>query len=140
MLIGAAVRDGYIETLDAPVTDYLPILAGSAYEGVTIRDALQMASGVEWDEDYADPQSDVNSTPPGVLPLLGFLRDRGRDAEPGEQFRYSTGETNLAGALLRAAIGNNLSTYLEHKVWQPFGMESDATWMLHEPAVRALST
>ena len=52
---------------------------------------------------------------------------------PGEVFNYNTGETNMAGAVLRAAIGNNLSTYLEHKIWAPFGMEADANWLLHEP-------
>jgi CubicO group peptidase (beta-lactamase class C family) len=133
MLIGAAVRDGYIQTLDAPVTDYLPILAGSAYEGVTIRYALQMASGVEWDEDYADPQSDVASTGGSALDRLRYLRNKPRAAEPGEVFNYNTGETNLLGAVLRAAIGNNLSTYLENKIWGPFGMEHDAHWLLLAP-------
>ncbi len=133
MLIGAAVRDGYIQTLDAPVTDYLPILAGSAYEGVTIRYALQMASGVEWDEDYADPQSDVASTGGSALDRLRYLRNKPRAADPGEVFNYNTGETNLLGAVLRAAIGNNLSTYLENKIWGPFGMEHDANWLLLTP-------
>lgn len=133
MLIGAAVRDGYIQTLDAPVTDYLPILAGSAYEGVTIRDALQMASGVEWDEDYADPQSDVASTGGSALDRLRYLRNKPRAAAPGEVFNYNTGETNLLGAVLRAAIGNNLSSYLENKIWGPFGMEHDANWLLLAP-------
>lgn len=133
MLIGAAVRDGYIQTLDAPVTDYLPILAGSAYEGVTIRYALQMASGVEWDEDYADPQSDVASTGGSALDRLRYLRNKPRAAAPGEVFNYNTGETNLLGAVLRAAIGNNLSTYLENKIWGPFGMEHDANWLLLAP-------
>ena len=133
MLIGAAVRDGYIQTLDAPVTDYLPILAGSAYEGVTIRHALQMASGVEWEEDYADPESDVASTGGRALDRLRYLRNQPRVAEPGEVFNYNTGETNLLGAVLRAAIGNNLSTYVENKIWSPFGMEHDANWLLLAP-------
>lgn len=133
MLIGAAVRDGYIRTLDAPVTDYLPILAGSAYEGVTIRDAMQMASGVEWNEDYTDPESDVASTGGSALDRLRYLSNRPRAAAPGEVFNYNTGETNLLGAVLRAAIGNNLSTYLENKIWGPFGMEHDANWLLLAP-------
>jgi len=130
MLIGAAVRDGYIESLDAPVTAYLPLLAGSAYEGVTIRHALQMASGVAWNEDYADPASDVASTGGSALDRLRYLRAKPRIAAPGEVFNYNTGETNLLGAVLRAAIGNNLSTYLENKIWRPFGMEHDANWLL----------
>ncbi|HEX9698044.1 MAG TPA: serine hydrolase [Acidobacteriota bacterium] len=130
MLIGAAVRDGYIESLDTPVTAYLPLLAGSAYDGVTIRHALQMASGVEWDEDYADPASDVVSTGGSALDRLRYLRAKPRVAPPGEVFNYNTGETNLLGAVLRAAIGNNLSTYLENEIWRPFGMEHDANWLL----------
>ena len=136
MLIGAAVRDGYIESVDEPITRYLPRLAGGGYDGISIKHVLQMASGTEWNEDYADPDSDVNSRLRlgGVLGLLTYMQALETAAPPGEQFNYNTGETNLAGALLRAAIGNNLATYLEAKIWQPFGMESDATWQLHEPA------
>ena len=133
LLIGAALRDGYIQSLDAPVVSYLPILAGSAYEGVTIRHALHMASGVAWNEDYVDPGSDVASTGGSALDRLRYLRRKSRVAEPGDVFNYSTGETNLLGAVLRSAIGNNLSTFLELKIWRPFGMEHDANWLLLAP-------
>ena len=133
MLIGAAVHDGYIQSLDTAVTDYLPLLAGSAYDEVSIRDAMQMASGVAWDEDYTDPQSDIASTGGSALDRLRYLRNKPRVATPGEVFNYNTAETNLLGAVLRAAIGNNLSTYLEHKIWRPFGMEYDANWLLLAP-------
>jgi CubicO group peptidase (beta-lactamase class C family) len=134
MLIGAAIADGYINSVDDPVTRYLPLLAGGSYDAVSVKNVLQMASGVKWNEDYADPKSDVASTPPGNLPLLRYMSARPRETTPGEKFNYNTGETNLAGALLRSAIGNNLATYLSHKIWRPFGMEKDADWMLHEPA------
>jgi CubicO group peptidase (beta-lactamase class C family) len=130
MLIGAAIADGYIASIDAPVTDYLPLMKGSAYDGVTLRHALQMASGVQWDEDYADPTSDVASTGGSALERLRYLRHKPRAAPPGALFNYSTAETNLLGAVLRAAVGNNLSSYLEAKIWQPFGMEHDAHWLL----------
>ena len=133
LLVGAAVHDGYIESIDEKVTAYLPRLKDSAYEGATIRNLLHMASGVEWNEDYVDPQSDVNSVPWGTLPLQRYLRNRGAAAEPGTVFNYNTAETNLVGTLLRAAIGNNLSTYLSEKIWQPVGMETDAYWTLTEP-------
>jgi CubicO group peptidase (beta-lactamase class C family) len=134
MLVGAAIRDGYIEDLDVSVTEYLPVLEGSAYEPVTIRDALQMASGVQWSDGYDDPDSDINrSLTSGTLALLEDLGARERVAEPGERFNYNTGETHLLATLLRAAIGNNLSTYLSSEIWRPFGMESDANWMLVEP-------
>ena len=133
LLIGAALQDGYIESLDAPVTSYLPMLVGSAYDGVTIRHALHMASGVEWNEDYADPASDVANTGGSALDRLRYLRGKSSVEEPGAVFNYNTGETNLLGAVLRAAIGNNLSTYLAHKIWGPFGMEHDANWLLLAP-------
>lgn len=131
MLVGAAIADGYIASVDEPVTDYLPRLKGSAYDETSIRDLLQMASGVAWNEDYADPESDVNNLPPNLVDLYRMLRAKPRVAAAGEAFNYNTAETNLVGALLRAAIGNNLATYLEHKMWLPFGMQADANWMTH---------
>ena len=133
MLVGAAIKDGYIASVHEKATDYLPRLKGSSYDQATIRNILQMASGVQWDEDYADPESDVNSAPWGTLPLYEYLRKRPVDAEPGEKFNYNTAETNLVGTLLRSAIGNNLSTYLSETIWRPFGMEADADWLLSEP-------
>ncbi|MCZ6616923.1 MAG: serine hydrolase [Gammaproteobacteria bacterium] len=133
MLIGAAIKDGYFRSVDDLVTDYLPQLKGGAYDAVTVKNILQMASGVAWNEDYDDADSDVANAPGGTLPLFGYMRALSADAAPDEKFNYNTGETNIAGALLRAAIGNNLSTYLSSKIWQPFGMESDANWLIEEP-------
>lgn len=134
MLVGAAIRDGYIGGVDDTITEYLPLLKGSAYDGVTVRDALHMASGVAWNEDYTDPGADV-SREIGLTTVerLRYLAALPRAEPAGERFNYSTGEANLVGAVVRAAIGNNLSTYLETKIWQPFGMEADANWMLVEP-------
>ena len=131
MLIGAAVKDGYIESVDEKVADYLPRLKGTSYEDVRIKDVLHMASGVAWNEDYADPKSDVALA--GALngiDLVQYLATLPKVAEPGTTFNYNTGETNLAGELLRSAIGNNASAYLEHKIWKPYGMEHDAYWLL----------
>jgi CubicO group peptidase (beta-lactamase class C family) len=132
MLIGAAIKDGYINSVDDKVTDYLPNLKGSSYDQSSIRNVLQMASGVQWNEDYADPESDVATASWNTLDLYEFLRHKPRESEPGEVFNYNTAETNLAGTLLRSAIGNNISTYLSEKIWRPFGMESDAVWNLTE--------
>lgn len=134
LLMGAAIRDGYISSVDDLVADYLPLLKGSAYERVTIRSALQMSSGAKWNEDYADPESDVsNEVGRTALERLQYLGDQPRVAAPGEHFNYSTGEGHLVGELVRAAIGDDLSTYLATKIWQPFGMEADANWVLVEP-------
>ncbi len=134
MLLGAAIEDGLIESVTDPVTRYVPLLEGSAYEGVTIEDVLTMSSGVAWNEDYSDPESDVSQEIRyGAVERLRFLGDRDRTAEPGERFNYSTGEIFLAGSIVRGAVGNNLSAYLHQRIWGPFGMESDANWMLVEP-------
>lgn len=134
MLVGAAIQDGYISEVEDAVTDYVPLLRGTSYEGVMIRDLLQMSSGVAWNEDYTDPLSDLSKEI--GLPSLDRLEAMGshpRVAEPGRLFNYSTGEAHLVGGVLRSAIGNNLATYLTNKIWQPFGMESDAYWRLVEP-------
>ena len=115
------------------VSDYLPRLKGSPYDLSTIRNVMQMASGVEWNEDYADPESDVNSASWQTVALYDYLGRKQRASVPGKEFNYNTAETNLVGTLLRSAIGNNLSTYLEEKIWRPFGMEADAYWTLTEP-------
>lgn len=135
-LLGAAILDGYIGSVDDPVTQYMPDLAGSAYDGVTIRQLLTMSSGIQWNEDYADPASDValfndqESTEEGVDALVDYMRQLPRDAEPGARWQYNTGETNMIGILVREATGKNLADYLSEKVWAPFGMEQDATWLL----------
>ncbi len=134
-LIGAAIKDGRIKSLDDPVTDYLPEMKGSAYDGVTIRQLVTMTSGVKWNEDYTDPKSDVAVSSNwlgerGVEPLVSYMRRLPRDAAPGTHFSYKTGETDLAGILLARAVHEPLAKYLSDKIWRPYGMEKDAVWML----------
>ena len=133
-LVGAAIKDGAIRSLDDAVTDYLPGLKGSGYDGVTVRQVLTMTSGVAWNEDYTDPKSDVArlfSQPemPGVDPTVAYMRTLPREAAPGTKWLYKTGETNLVGALVTAATHKSLSEYLSEKIWRPWGMEQDAVWM-----------
>jgi CubicO group peptidase (beta-lactamase class C family) len=132
-LIGAAIKDGKIKGLDDPVTAYIPELRGSAYEGVTVRHLITMTSGVKWNEDYTDPNSDVakeglTQLEPGVNPVVSYMRRLPREAPPGSKFVYKTGETDLAGILLSNAVGESLSTYLSEKIWKPYGMEQDGIW------------
>jgi CubicO group peptidase (beta-lactamase class C family) len=135
-LIGAAIKDGYIKGLDSPVTDYLPGLRGSAYEGVTIRHLLTMTSGAKWNEDYSDPKSDVNQfalsapRPDGENPIVAYMAKLPREAPPGVKWVYKTGESDLIGVLLARATHQHLADYLSMKIWSRFGMEGDAVWML----------
>ena len=133
-LVGAAIRDGYIKSVDDPVTRYIPELKGSAYEGVSIEQVLTMTSGVKWNEDYTDPNSDVarmyaSPPPPGVDATVAYLRTLSREAPPGAKWVYKTGETNLIGVLVAKATGKSLADYLSEQIWKPFGMERDAFWM-----------
>ena len=130
LLFGAAIKDGLIKDVNERVTDYLPHLKGGAYTDVRIKDLLQMASGAAWNEDYADPNSDVANAPYGSPALFTYMNKLEKKSSAGDVFNYNTGETSVAGALLRAAVGNNLSVYLQRKIWQPFGMESDGNWLL----------
>lgn len=139
-LVGAAIRDGWIKSYYDDITYYLPELKGTAYDGVSIREAMTMQSGVKWNEDYADRRSDVSLAgqqafkgghPIENNPLLNYMAKLPRAAEPGTKFNYNTGETDLVGlALARALAGKSLAQYASEKIWAPFGMEQDAVWMV----------
>jgi len=134
-LVGAAIRDGHIRSLDDKVSDYIPPMKGSAYDDVSLRQLLTMTSGVRWNEDYADPNSDVarfNKHEPeeGVDSLVSYLRRLPREAPAGTRWNYSTGETNLVGILLAEATKRPLADYLSEKIWIPAGMQQPATWIL----------
>ena len=134
-LVGAAIKDGYIKSIDDKVSDYIPDLKGSVYDDVTIKQLLTMTSGVKWNEDYADPKSDValfnaHKAEPGVDVTVSYMRKLKREVPPGTKWVYKTGETNLIGVLVSSAAKKNLSDYLSEKVWRSFGMEQDASWLL----------
>ena len=134
-LVGAALHDGSIKSMDDKVTDYIPQMKGSAYDDVSIRQLLTMTSGVKWNEDYADPNADVakfNNHKPdeGVDALVSYMRKLPREVPAGTRWLYSTGETNLVGILLNQATKKPLATYLSEKIWVPAGMEQQATWIL----------
>ena len=137
-LMGAAIQDGYIKSIDDPVTRYVAKLRGSAYDGVSIRYLLQMASGVKWDETYTNPASDrrrmleaqIAQRPGAIMDLMAKLP---RAGAPGTVWNYSTGETFVAGAVVRSAVGRPLAQYLSERIWTKAGMESDATWWLESP-------
>ena len=134
-LVGAAIRDGHSRGMDDKVSDYIQAMKGSAYDEVSIRQLLTMTSGIRWNEDYADPKSDVarfNNHQPeeGVDALVSYLRRLPREAPPGTRWLYSTGETNLVGILVNRATKKPLADYLSEKIWKPAGMEQKATWIL----------
>ena len=133
-LLGAAIRDGFIGSLQDPVTKYIPELAGSAYDDVTVEQLATMTSGVAWNEDYTDPDSDVAKMASFVLEygedaMVAQMKDLPREAPPGEKWVYKTGETNLIGLVVENAVGLPLAAYAKQKIVNPAGFEADMFWM-----------
>lgn len=137
-LIGMAVEDGSIASIEDPVTKYVPALAGSAYDGVRIKDILQMSSGAAWDENYGDPDSDINRFG-RILGAGGsfseFVTTMKREKEPGTYNRYNSASTQVLGSLLLAATGRPIQEYMAEKLWTPLGMESDGYWLVDDDNV-----
>lgn len=134
-LVGVAIKDGYIKSVDDYVTVYLTELKGSAFDSVRIRHLLTMTSGIKWNENYTDPDSDIagfdrDTTVDGMKAIVSYMQRLPAEAEPGKKFNYSTGETHLLGALISSATQQSLSQYLSSKIWTPYGMEQTATWRL----------
>ncbi|MEO0462020.1 MAG: serine hydrolase [Pseudomonadota bacterium] len=133
-LLGAALADGFIESLEDPVTQYIPGLKGSSYDGVTVKQLATMTSGVAWNEDYTDPESDVSQLNKYVLEygpdaIVEQMKRLDRESEPGEKFVYKTGETNLIGLLVENAVGLSLAEYAQEKIVEPAGFENGLFWM-----------
>lgn len=136
-LVGAAMKDGYIRSLDEPVTRYIAALRGSAYDEVTVRQLLTMTSGVKWNEDYTDVNSDVarmyaQPPDPGFDMTVSYVRKLPREAPAGTKWVYKTAETNLVGVLVAEATAKPLAEYLSEKIWKPYGMGRDAEWMIDD--------
>jgi CubicO group peptidase (beta-lactamase class C family) len=136
-LVGAAIKDGYIRSLDDRTTRYIKALRGSAYDDVTVRQLLTMTSGVKWNEDYTDLNSDVarmyaQPPDPGFDMTVSYVRKLPREAPPGTKWVYKTAETNLVGVLVAEATRKPLADYLSEKIWRPYGMQRDAAWMIDD--------
>jgi CubicO group peptidase (beta-lactamase class C family) len=138
-LVGAALRDGSISSLDDRAGKYVRELRGSAIADSSIRDLLSMTSGIKWDENYSILfQSDIvrfglaiaSQRRGAVMELMGT---RTRAAPSGSVFNYSTGDSYVLGAIVAAATGSSLSDYLSTKIWAPLAMERDGYWLLDAP-------
>lgn len=136
-LLGIALRRGDIHSLDDTLDAYIPQLRHSAYAKVTVEQLLTMTSGVRWNEDYADPHSDVaqmyrSACENGQPHVLSYLAKLPREWPAGAHWNYNTAETDLLGILVQRATGQSLASYLSQTVWKPYGMASDAYWLKDE--------
>jgi hypothetical protein len=131
-LVGAAIADGAINSVNDLVTDYIPELNSPTFQGVTIKHVLQMASGVKFDENYQDPNSDINKMSQMVqtMPYVDYINTLEREREPGTFNHYASINTHILGIIVANATGTPLAEYLSAKIWQPAGMEHSAQWMI----------
>ena len=141
-LVGFALADGQIHSLDDPVSNYLPELKGSAYDGVPIKAVLQMSSGVAFTEDYVSSVSDSDrmwdeAVQYNKQPLTNFARDSKRAVAPFTRFNYVGVDTVVLGWLVSRVTGKTLAEDLSAKIWGPLGMEADADWMTDDRGSRA---
>jgi len=137
-LVGMALAEGRIRSLDDTLETYIPALRGTAYDGVTIEQALRMRSGVAFTEEYTEGGSDIASYMRSSVIEQAASADTlaagfPRAADPGSVFNYNTAETQILGWLVRSVTQKSHAAYLEEKLWRPLGMEHDATLVLDRP-------
>ena len=134
-LVGIAYEEGLIDSLDDPVTKYLDDFKETGYDGVTIKDILQMSSGVLFNEDYADNDSDINRFGRAVATgtsMRDFSKTLTREREPGTYMHYVSINTQVLGFLLQEVTNKSISQYLYNKIWNPLGMEDSAYFILDD--------
>ena len=132
-LLGVLLDEGAIASIDDPVTKYAPSLKGGAYDGASIRNVLNMASGVTFDEDYLDQSSDINKMG-RVLALGGSMDGFAADlsetfAEPGTDWQYVSIDTHIISMIIRGATGREIAPLLSEKVIIPMGLEASPYYL-----------
>ncbi|MBP1473677.1 beta-lactamase family protein [Frateuria sp. MAH-13] len=136
-LLGIALQQGHIRSMDDTLGTYIPELRHTAYQDVTVQQLLTMTSGVRWNEDYADASSDVaqmylGPCVDGRAHVLTYLARLPRQWPAGTHWNYNTAETDLLGILVQRATHRSLAAYLAQTIWQPYGMADDAYWIKDE--------
>ncbi|APH72986.1 serine hydrolase domain-containing protein [Aquibium oceanicum] len=133
--LGIAQAEGGFGSVEEQIVDHLPELKGSAYDGARIKDVLQMSSGARWNEDYSDPNSDINRFV-SIFAHGGSFNDFAatleREHAPGTYNLYNSTDTQVLGMLLKKVTGRPIRDYMEEKLWHPLGMEHDAHWLIDE--------
>lgn len=130
ILIGCAIDDGIIKSVEEPITNYIPELHKRGFNQVTIKHLLQMTSGVKFNESYINPFGDAASFYYGrhLRRKINHMKLKG---EPGKKFDYVSGNTQLLGLVLERALKTkSITNYLHEKIWTPLEMEYDASWSI----------
>lgn len=137
VMMGFALQDGYVKSVEEPVTNYAPELKGTAYDGATLRDILQMRSGTDWDDNFFQPgpAKDINEQAfmRGEARYVSAASWAKRKHPPGEVFNYNTVDAAVIGLVLERAAKRPISQYMSERLWKPAGMENYAFYMLDGP-------
>lgn len=131
MLVGIALEEGYIQSIDQSIYDFIPDLIDSSLCSVKIRNLLQMTSGIETNKNDYNPWG-VTSRLYYGYDLYGLVKGLRLEHTPSTKWKYKNINTQLMAMVLERATGRSISEYLEEKIWGPMGMEADAGWSLHE--------
>jgi CubicO group peptidase (beta-lactamase class C family) len=132
-LIGIALEEGHISSIEQYATEYLPELKGTGYQNVTIKNLLQMSSGVRFNEDYGDFNSDINRMGRYFalgMPMADFAASLVNENPPGTVNHYVSIDTQVLGMILVKATGQSISEYMKTRLWDPMGATSDAYWIV----------
>jgi len=133
-LVGIAVQEGLISSIEEPISNYVRVEPGSAYDGVSIRSVLQMSSGARWHEDYSDPESDIvrlGAASAGVNGGLDdFVANMSCDVPPDTLCRYNSADTQALTALLRNVTGENLADFMQSRLVEPLGFTNPGAWLV----------
>ena len=132
-LVGIALTDDLIRSLDDPMSDYFDVATGSAYDGVPIRDVLQMSSGARWHEDYNDPDSDIfrlSAALSGVGTFDDFVATAVAESGPGTVCRYNSTDTQALTSLLVNATGRTIPDYMHENLLEPLGVVAPSQWLI----------
>lgn len=130
-LLFKAIQDGYIKSLDQPLTDFLPDFKGKFASGTTVGDLASMSSGLNWNENYYSPFS-MTAQAYYDDGLEDLILDLAITEKPGQNFKYLSGNTQLLGMVIEKATGISLSEYLSQSFWRPLGMNDFGLWQLDE--------
>lgn len=129
LLVGIAIDEGYIKNVDQKVGDFIPEFAQKPNDVLSIKDLLTMSSGLNWDEAYSSPFSITTQAYYGN-DLFGLIKDLKVVEEPGVQWEYLSGNTQVLAFVLKNATGKNISDYASEKLWKPLGAKNEALWCL----------
>jgi len=133
-LVGIAVQEGLIGSIEEAISDYVRVDSGSAYDGVSIRSVLQMSSGARWHEDYSDPESDIVRLGAAAAGANGGLDDfvatMSCDVPPDTLCRYNSADTQALTSLLRSATGEDLADFMQSRLVEPLGFTDPGAWLV----------